>query len=100
MEKRNSLIERKKFEVKDRNVRGQVTIFILVGIVIVVAIILFFFLQKNFQVSTFEVENPQSFIRSCVTDTIIETEAVLLSNGGEISPTHAIPYFEETYNYL
>jgi len=94
------LTERERFNFKGWNARGQVAIFIIVGIVIAVAIILFFFLQKKLQVSTFEVENPQSFIRSCVRDAVAETETTLLANGGEVSPTHVISYFEKKYNYL
>lgn len=82
------------------NARGQVAIFVMVGIVIVVSILLFFFLQKKIDISTFEVENPQSFIRSCVTDSIEDSETILLANGGDIVPQHTIPYYDEKYNYL
>jgi len=62
--------------------RGQVTIFIIVGILIIVAVILIFIFQNKLGISTRYSANPSKFIEDCVEkDLNIAVEGVIATGG-------------------
>jgi len=67
---------------------GQVTIFIIIGIVIVSAMILFFVFRKDLGITVGESasKNPNSFLKTCLEDKIQEGIDTLLLQGGYIEP--------------
>jgi len=67
---------------------GQVTIFIIIGIIIVGAIILFFLFRESLGITIGEspAKNPNSFLESCLEDKIQEGVDKLLMQGGYIEP--------------
>lgn len=68
--------------------KGQVTIFIIIGIVIVSAVVLFFVIQGGVKIpgiGTGE-KNPNSFLESCLEDSIKEATRTLSLHGGYIEP--------------
>ena len=82
------------------NKKGQVTIFIIIGIVIVVGIILLFMFVGDFDVESPADLGPQAFVDKCVKDAVEVSVAKMLFNGGEIVPSHAIAYDGDEWNYL
>ncbi|MCK4649907.1 hypothetical protein KAT36_01615 [Candidatus Pacearchaeota archaeon] len=80
--------------------RGQVTIFIIVGIVIVVGIIAFAFLMRDVDIGPKPDIDPKNIVRSCVNDLVKDSIDKMLMNGGEILPTRAISYEGAEWNYL
>jgi len=80
--------------------RGQVTIFIIVGIVIVVGIILAIILMGRVDNETPTSLGPKVFIDKCVEDAVEESVTKMLKNGGEVIPSQAIMYQGDEWNYL
>lgn len=69
--------------------RGQVTIFIIAGILVVVAVVLFFFLRPELIPGIGEKpeENPGSFLEVCIEDKLIEGVELISSQGGYLKNT-------------
>ncbi len=82
--------------------RGQVTIFIIVAIVIVVlGVLLFLFYPKISTTSTFDVENPEAFIQDCVEDDLNDLIQTLSKHGISIDPVEPFAWYEqEKLQYL
>ena len=79
--------------------RAQVTIFIIVAILIVTAILLFFlFLNNRNPINPLQPEptNPDQYIQKCVKDEALKTIDILLRQGGYLHPTLYKTY--NTYN--
>ena len=69
-----------------RGRKGQVTIFIIVGILFITAIMLFFFLREDLLPGTGgkPEENPGGFLETCLEDRLIEGTKLISSQGGYI----------------
>lgn len=80
--------------------KAQVTIFVIVGIVIVVGIIATIIFMGRFNTETPTNLGPKVFIDKCVEDTVEESVFKMLKNGGEIIPSQAIMYQGDEWNYL
>ncbi|MFH0808501.1 MAG: hypothetical protein V1888_02695 [archaeon] len=80
--------------------RGQVTIFIIVGIVIIVGIIALFLLMGDVNVTPKFNADPRGIVRSCVEDLIKDSVDKMMMNGGEILASQAIAYQGAEWNYL
>ena len=81
--------------------RGQVTIFIIVGIMIVVGILLLIFLTKDGVDAVTPTDlGPRDFIVSCVEDIVEDSLDRAMENGGEIVASQSIRYQGEEWNYL
>lgn len=82
--------------------RGQVTIFIILGIIIVAAglLVYSFYPQIKSTVSTTE-ENPPSYIRSCVEDDLKSAVDKVSLQGGSINPdNNSLLYENNKIEYL
>jgi len=80
--------------------RGQVTIFIIVGIVIVVGIVAMIIFMGKVDVNSPSELGPRAFVGKCVRDLVDVSVDKMLFNGGEILPSQAIAYNGEEWNYL
>jgi len=81
--------------------RGQVAIFVIVGIVLVVGIVIMFvFIRDEPEGDVSTDLNPKEFIDKCVRDAVEDSVEVMLVNGGEAEMSQSIRYFDEDYNYL
>ncbi len=83
---------------KIKNKSGQVTIFIIIAIMIVGAILLFLFFRSDFasKIGGGEEKSAQSFLSLCLEDKIQEAIKLLGKQGGNINPTFAKTFrFEE-----
>ncbi len=82
------------------NSKAQVTIFIIIGVVIVGSILAVFLLRNNLEIEAPTKAGPQQFIRSCIEDSIEDSISKILDGGGKISPEQTIQYKDENYHYL
>jgi hypothetical protein len=84
-----------------KNKSGQVTIFIIIGIIIVAASILIYQFYPGLK-STLGIEEstPQSYIQLCVEEKLIETVDLVSSQGGSINPGNYNLYQNEKIEYL
>ena len=80
--------------------RGQVTIFIILGIIIVVGIIGAIFFMGGQRVETPADVNPNQIVEKCVKDVVEKSVWKMLANGGQRFPSQKILYQGSEYNYL
>src|SRR6056297_1569336 len=81
--------------------RGQVTIFIILAIVIVVGAVLAYFFIPGFGLTTgLSVENPEAFIESCMEDEIEMALEKISLRGGSLEPEHFFNYYNNPVEYL
>ncbi len=68
--------------------RGQISIFVIVGIMLVGVVILFFFLINSRQTETSinTESNPESFVDECIRDSIRKNTEIMLPQGGFLNP--------------
>ena len=83
------------------NERGQVTIFIIIGLIIVVFGVLIFMFYPNIKSGLgIGSQNPSSYIQNCLEDEIKNSVEILSSQGGNIKPEHYFLYNDEKIEYL
>lgn len=84
------------------NKKAQATLFILLAIVIVSVIILLFLLNNNFSIISNPIDNPDSYLRGCIEDSIKLTEEnIFNSNAFSSKDTYSsILYKSENIPYL
>ncbi|MGA2130276.1 MAG: hypothetical protein ABSG05_01515 [Candidatus Pacearchaeota archaeon] len=81
--------------------RGQVTLFIIIAIVIILAAVLvYFFIPKASTQTAFDVKNPQGFIQSCLQKTIEDKITTLSLQGGSLDPEFYFTYNGNNVQYL
>ena len=88
--------------MKIESKRGQMTIWIIIAMVLVLAIVLFFLLRGEITPKVGEKieENPKSYIASCVKKNVEEAVEIMLPQGGFISPEHTKRYKNINVSYL
>ena len=82
------------------NKRGQLTIFIIVAILVVVGIVAVFWLMERVDVEAPADLNPKQFVQKCVRDVVADSVEKMLENGGQRVPSQAISYLGAEWNYL
>ncbi|MCA9487987.1 MAG: hypothetical protein KC516_03430 [Nanoarchaeota archaeon] len=83
------------------NKRGQVTIFIIIALVIVVIGILIYLFWPKLNISSeFDAKNPELFIKSCVKDDLEDAVNLVSAQGGSIEPDFYYLYEDERLEYL
>jgi len=81
--------------------RGQVTIFIIVGVVLVASVLGFFFLtERGGGLLSPSDLSPQDSVKVCIREAVEESLDKILLNGGEIEASKTILYNGEEWNYL
>lgn len=85
---------------KNFNKRGQITIFIIIAMILVVAIIILFLLIRKPQLQVSDVENPQAYIDSCTRQFTEEAIGILSKQGGDIKPQGSVMYEDVNITYL
>ncbi len=78
--------------------KGQVTIFIILGIIIVGAAALIYFLYPQIKSTFTRANDPQSFIQTCLQDEIKSTITNLSLQGGSIAPQNYFQYYNDWNN--
>lgn len=79
---------------------GQVTVFIIVGIVIVAGIFAMIYFMGGIDDNTPGNLGPKVFVDKCVRDVVEESIEKMLFNGGEVVPSQTIWYQGDEWNYL
>jgi hypothetical protein len=81
--------------------KGQVTIFIILAIVIVVGAVLAYIFFPGFRLTTgLAVDNPQAFIESCMEEDIELAVEKVSIHGGSVEPEHFFSYYNDPVEYL
>ena len=81
--------------------KGQVTIFVIVGIIIVAAIIMIFFVNTNKITSNGQdFDNPESYIDNCVRESANSIITEMLAGGGFIGANDTKMYQGKPVTYL
>lgn len=82
--------------------RSQVTIFIIIGIIIVAAIIGFFLLYYKTEIRILKpsITEPQQYIDKCVRDATYEAIDIMLPQGGYLNPGNYKLYNDTKIAYL
>ena len=80
--------------------RGQLTIFIIMAIILVVGIIVAIYLMGGSKFESSVELNPEQFVRKCVKDAVSPSVDAVIRNGGVINPSFFKMYKGEAYNYL
>lgn len=84
-----------------RGRKGQVTIFIIVALVIVVlGLLVFLFIPNLKSTSEFDAENPELYIQNCVKEEFQSIVENLSLQGGSLNPEHYYLYLESKIEYL
>lgn len=87
--------------MEKRDKRGQVTIFIILGIVVVaIAVLVFLFFPKIQSTLGFGEESPSQFLQKCLEDSVSESAERLSLQGGSIEPENYFMYQGERLEYL
>jgi len=84
-------IERKK---------AQVTIFIIIALIIVVAIALIFVVWRKPVTTVSPTTNPEAYIEKCIKDYTEEAVKILSEQGGDINPEGNVMYEGKNITYL
>jgi hypothetical protein len=82
--------------------KGQVTLFVILAIVIVVlGILIYFFLPDiiSSEKSGFQ-EDPQTYLENCIQDELQQNIKILSENGGLMQPEFYINYSGDQFEYL
>jgi hypothetical protein len=80
--------------------KGQVTIFIILAIVLIVAIISVLLLVRKGDSENTITNDPKSFVQKCVRDAISDDLPLYFKNGGILDPQKNIMYDGENLTYL
>jgi len=81
--------------------RGQVTIFIILAIVIVVlGVLIYMFLPQIKTNLGFEAQSPSAIMQSCLQDAIMDNVQSLSLQGGYVNPTHYFLHQDNKIQYL
>ncbi len=84
-----------------KNKKGQVTIFIIIAVVVVVLGILIYMFYPEIKAGLgLEPKNPSAFIQSCIEEEIKIGVEKLSLQGGSLAPEHYIIYNNEKIEYL
>ncbi|MEI6731117.1 MAG: hypothetical protein WCK90_00400 [archaeon] len=83
-----------------KNKRGQVAIFIIIAIVLVILIVGIFLYQREIISFGGKAFSPESYLKDCITPEIQSDIAILAKQGGYASPTGFVTYKDEKIAYL
>ncbi len=86
--------------MKTTSKRGQLTIFIIVGIILVVAILMIYSFVISPSAEINPKENPREYILGCMKDALKDSQEKILPQGGYISPSKYIFYDKTKVPYF
>ena len=82
------------------NKKGQITIFIILALILIVGIIFIFLLRQTPKAEIVSEENPQAFIESCTRDAVEEALNIIMTHSGSLEPKGTVMYQGENISYL
>jgi len=82
------------------NKRAQITLFVILGIIIVVAIIILAIVLSRLQKQQTDFINPKQYIETCIKEELPRPVDTIIDNGGFIEPKFSLMYNGTRYGYL
>jgi len=82
------------------NQRGQITIFVILALILIVGIIFIFLLIREPEVEIVSEQNPQAYIEGCTRDAVEEALELVMLNAGDIEPKGSVLYHGRNVSYL
>jgi hypothetical protein len=82
------------------NKRGQVTLFVIAGIFILVLGVLIYFFMPRLQSNYTNTNNPNEYMQGCLEKSIEENLKIISSQGGKLEPEFYYEYNNEKIEYL
>lgn len=82
------------------NHRGQIAIFIILALIIIIGVIIIFLLFNPPEVKVLDEKNPQAYIESCVRETVEDAINITSMQGGDITPKGYVRFNSEEITYL
>ena len=82
------------------NRRGQVTIFIILALILIVGIVLIFLLRQSPKTEVVAKDDPQAFIQSCTREAIEEALEIIMINAGDLESKGTVMYNGNNVTYL
>ena len=82
-----------------KNKKGQMVIWAIVALTIVVAIILLMFLRTKTNVNVSNQQGPTKFIETCTRDAVLKTVEKMMSQGGFVNPSNYKIYKDTKVEY-
>lgn len=84
-----------------QNKRGQVTIFIILAILIIIAVAFIFFINPSTQTTTPDaINNPSLFLETCMKEDIANVVENISLHGGTLNPTNYVLFENQNVEYL
>jgi hypothetical protein len=80
--------------------KGQVTIFIILGIIIVAGAVLFYTFYPQIKSSVTSSNDPRAFVQSCIQDKVNEVVGNISEHGGSVNPSFYYNYEGTPVEYL
>lgn len=80
--------------------KAQVTIFIILGLIIIIGFLIVFLLIYPPEITIIDEDNPQAYIESCTKNAVDDALEILTKQGGDIDPKGHITYNSEKISYL
>lgn len=80
--------------------KAQVTLFVILGIIMVSVIIFLTIILINLQKDKTEFLNPKQYIETCIQEELSRPLDKIFNGGGFVNPENFILYQNEKYNYL
>lgn len=85
---------------KNKQNKGQVTIFIVIALIIVAGLLIIFLIWRKPTLTVFPETNPSAYIEKCMKDYGKEAIEILSEQGGDIEPEGSIRYKDKNITYL
>ena len=79
---------------------SQITVFVILGVLIVIAVVIIFLLIRSPEIRVLDEENPQAYVESCTREAVEKAIAILSRQGGDIKPKGAITHETEEISFL
>ena len=98
LENHNNMVRKKECEIGKFKKRGQVTIFIILAIAILVVLVLLFLNRGSFVVS--QDQSPVYQIQQCMSDAAKQGIEIMNSQGGSMNPAPSYQYNGSRIQYL
>lgn len=90
----------KMMKTRKNKTRGQVTIFIIIALIIVIAIALIFLVWRKPTIEVSPTTDPEGYIEKCTKDATKEAIDLLSEQGGDIKPEGSVMYKGRDIAYL
>jgi len=84
------------------NKKGQVTVFIIIGVILLAGIIIYFLIAQRTGIIIPKptISEPETYIEKCARDAASDSIDIMLPQGGWITPKHYMTYKNDTVQFL